>query len=350
MNEIIININEANRVQKYEDVKNIFQIDAFEKVSKILQEHQIGKNTNDITECRFHDTIFIEGDRGTGKTAFMINIENYYNKYFKAEEKPKYIFLKPVDPTLLEHTEKFLSVVLARIVEYVNDNKENIEKGFDEKYYKALEDLSKSLEAIKTLDKDIGIEEIASNKSSLKLEQHAHKFFQVVCNMFDVNAIVMLIDDVDMAFDKGFDVLEVVRKYLASPYIIPIVAGDMKLYVEIVETRFKEKIQFFQDVKYFKDLNNDLKSSDEYKEKMKLLNHLVEQYLRKVFHTEYRIELKNIFKIIKENLVTVRFADLDVPFIEIRDFEIDKYYSLTPEEALKKHSAELLEKFNSKDK
>lgn len=32
------------------------------------------------------------------------------------------------------------------------------------------------------------------------------------------------------------------------------------------------------------------------------------------------------------------------------DFEIDKYYSLTPEEALKKHSAELLEKFNSKDK
>lgn len=28
------------------------------------------------------------------------------------------------------------------------------------------------------------------------------------------------------------------------------------------------------------------------------------------------------------------------------DFEIDEYYSLTPEEALKKHSAELLEKFN----
>lgn len=32
------------------------------------------------------------------------------------------------------------------------------------------------------------------------------------------------------------------------------------------------------------------------------------------------------------------------------DLDIDKYYSLTPEEALKKHSLELLEKFNSKDK
>lgn len=31
------------------------------------------------------------------------------------------------------------------------------------------------------------------------------------------------------------------------------------------------------------------------------------------------------------------------------DFEIDKYYSLTPEEALKKHSVELLEKFNAKE-
>ena len=228
MSEIIININEANKAQKYQKKEELFQIEAFKNVAKILKEHKIGNNTADITDCRFHDTIFIDGDRGVGKTAFMINIENYYNHIAKIAT-PKYIFLKPVDPTLLEHTEKFLSVILARIVEYVNDTKQNIEKDFDERYYKSLENLSKSLEAIKTLAKDVGIEEIASNKSSLKLEQHAHEFFQIVSKMFRVNAIAMLIDDVDMAFDKGFDVLEVVRKYLASPYLIPIVAGDMKL-------------------------------------------------------------------------------------------------------------------------
>jgi hypothetical protein len=185
-----------------------------------------------------------------------------------------------------------------------------------------LEKLSKSLEAIKTLKDDIGIEEIASNKSSLKLEQHAHEFFKIACKIFDVNAIVLLIDDVDMAFDKGFDVLEVVRKYLASPYLIPIVAGDMKLYREIIETKFKEKTEFFNNVKYLKDLNPLLNSSEEYKEKIKLLNNLVEQYLHKIFPQEYRIGLKDIFLVIRENKVTVRFENLDIPLTEIKDFEI----------------------------
>lgn len=344
MSEIIININEANKAQKYQNENELFQIDAFKRVAEILKEHSVGNDTGDITDCRFHDTIFIDGDRGVGKTAFMINIENYYKNIAKIET-PKYIFLKPIDPTLLEHTEKFLSVVLARIVEMVSKrlknscideknycvdddcnkiyNRGNKQVNCIESYYKVLEKLSKSLEAIKTLEKDVGIEEIASNKSSLKLEQHAHEFFQVVCKMFGVNAIVMLIDDVDMAFDKGFDVLEVVRKYLASPYLIPIVAGDMKLYREIVETKFIEKIKFYDDVKYLKDSIPQFVDSKEYKDKQYLLNNLVEQYLHKVFPNEYHIKLKDIFSILKENKVQVMLQnDLKVPYTEIKDFEI----------------------------
>lgn len=325
MNEIIININEANKAQKYQNENELFQIEAFKRVSEILKEHKVGNDTTDITDCRFHDTIFIDGDRGVGKTAFMINIENYYKNLAKIES-PKYIFLKPVDPTLLEHTEKFLSVVLARIVEYVNDNKSILNNSNLDNYFKSLENLSKSLEAIKTLDKDIGIEEIASNKSSLKLEQYAHVFFKEVCFIFGMDSIVMLIDDVDMAFDKGFDVLEVVRKYLASPYLIPIVAGDKKLYKEIIETRFKEKIEFFKDVKYLKDLTKDtesLQNNIEYKSKLELLNNLVEQYLHKVFPNENYIKLDNIFKILKNNYVTIKYnEEFKVSYNDIKDFEI----------------------------
>ena len=78
MNEITININEANKAQRYQDEKELFQIDAFRKVADILKAHKVGKDTTDITDCRFHDTIFIDGDRGVGKTAFMINIQHYY--------------------------------------------------------------------------------------------------------------------------------------------------------------------------------------------------------------------------------------------------------------------------------
>ena len=92
MNEIIININEANKAQKYQNENELFQIEAFKRVSEILKEHKVGNDTTDITDCRFHDTIFIDGDRGVGKTAFMINIENYYKNIAKIE-KPNYIFL-----------------------------------------------------------------------------------------------------------------------------------------------------------------------------------------------------------------------------------------------------------------
>ena len=123
-NEIIININEANKAQKYQNENELFQIEAFERVAEILKEHKVGKDIYDITDCRFHDTIFIDGDRGVGKTAFMVNIENYYKNLAKIES-PKYIFLKPVDPTLLEHTEKFLGVILGKIVEMVSKRLKN---------------------------------------------------------------------------------------------------------------------------------------------------------------------------------------------------------------------------------
>lgn len=328
MNEIIININEANKAQKYQDEKELFQIEAFKNVAKILQEHKVGKDTSDITDCRFHDTIFIDGDRGVGKTAFMINIENYYNQYFKVEKKQKYIFLKSVDPTLLEHTEKFLSVVLAKVLDHFNTNSKSIncDENTENEYYEKLVNLSKSLEAIKTLPDDIGIEEIASNKSSLKLEQHAHEFFKIVSTMFGVNAIVMLIDDVDMAFDKGFDVLEVVRKYLASPYLIPIVAGDMKLYREIVETKFMDKIEFLKDIQHLDKIyldSKELRESEIYKDKIELIDQLVEQYLRKIFPSEYQIQLKDINTIKKEYKITVILPNnISESLNDIENFEL----------------------------
>ncbi|MEA1956047.1 MAG: hypothetical protein U9N02_06095 [Campylobacterota bacterium] len=326
--DILINISEANKAQKYEKRKELFQIDAFDKIAEILKEHQHGEDTKNITDCRFHSTIFIDGDRGVGKTAFMLNIERFYSDEIKNDDKKKkYAFLNPVDPTLLENSEKFLSVVLGAVVDKVNQQSKQCEANeLDEKYYKALEQLSKSLEAIGTMKDNIGIEEIAAYKSSSKLEQNAHNFFKIVSEILCVKSLVILIDDVDMAFDKGFDVLEVVRKYLASPFIIPIVAGDMKLYKEIVETEFMEKIRFHKDVQNLKSIYGGkeiLSNSDEYKNKASLVNNLVEQYLHKIFPNEYHIQLKDIFQILKEKTVLIKFADdVLILYKDVKDFEI----------------------------
>ena len=319
---IIIDITEANKAKKYSD-NGLFQIESFKKVEEILKEHSVGSNDENIVDCRFHDTIFIDGARGVGKTAFLLNIKTFYENN---KNNKRYLFLDPVDPTLLEHTEKFLSVVFAKVVERVSDDIDSFNEDKSCKYFEALSNLSKSLSAIKTLSNDIGIEEIASNKSSLKLEQNAHRFFKVVSEMYGVEGIVILIDDIDMAFEKGFDVLEVVRKYLASPYLIPMVAGDMELYKEIVETQFMKKIGFHDDVQYLQSICSEdipLRDSEEYKAKRALLDNLVEQYLHKLFPSEYHIELKDIFSILKSHEVKIHFEnDLKVSFSDLEDFEI----------------------------
>lgn len=329
MSKIIIDINDGNKAKKFED-DGLLQIKAYRRVTEVLNKHSYNdERTENIVDCRFHDTIFIDGDRGVGKTAFMLNIEKYYNNIALNEQKTmdrKYLFLDPVDPTLLEHTEKFLSVILARIVERVNSDIEfnNINTSELDTYYKKLEKLSISLTAIKTLPDDLGIDEIASNKSSLRLEQNAHEFFkEVSTKLYNVDALVMLIDDIDMAFDKGFDVLEVVRKYLASPYLIPIVAGDMKLYKEIIETQFMKKLGLNDDIKHLRNIYDNLNNSDEYNDKKKLLDNLVEQYLHKVFPSEYHIKLKDIFSILKNNSVLIRLKNnIEVDYQDLKDFEI----------------------------
>lgn len=329
MSKIIIDLTRVGSAKKLK-IDELFQKEAFKEICEILDRHSGSCDDIDITKCRHHNTIFIDGERGLGKTAFMLNIENYYREY--GSENKKYKFLNPIDPTLLENSEKFISIVLAKIVESVSLDNNLCEEKLHE-YFDSLEKLSTSLAAIKTVSNDIGIEEISSNKSSLQLEQNAHNFFKKVCELYKIDSIVILIDDIDMAFEKGFDVIEVVRKYLASPYIIPILAGDMKLYKDIIEKQFKDKMEFYSEIKNLKEfynynnsfelnnINNELQLK--LKEKKELLDNLVEQYMRKVFPNEYRIELKSIFDILKSYEIEIILdKNKNLSYKELKDFEI----------------------------
>jgi len=288
-NEIIIKLEGAATARKYKE-EELFQKDKFIEVAHVLEvmlNEISGNKCDSIEECRNHDTIFVDGERGAGKTAFLLNIEDFIDKKKEYKEiRNKLKFFRPVDPTLLENTENFLSIIIARIVEKINNklnnklNKENY--GDRNKYISRLRDLGHSIGALKELKNEIGLDEIASYASSIKLEENAHKFFKIACDIFSVEKLVILIDDVDMAFDKGFEVLEVIRKYIASPHIIPIVAGDYELYRDIVRNYFRKQFTYYKD-----------EFKDEMEEKV---NNMTEQYLQKVFPMEFRIELKDIIK------------------------------------------------------
>ena len=311
-NEIIIKLDGAATARKYKK-NELFQKEKFKEIEHILKvmlKEISGKDFKPIEECRNHDTIFVDGERGAGKTAFLLNIKDYiFEKDENENEKisNKLIFFKPVDPTLLENTEKFLSIVIARIVEKINYQiknkciKNNYNENNKKEYFKALNKLGSAIGSIKELENDIGLDEIASYASSLKIEEYAHKFFKIVATLLNAEKLVILIDDVDMAFDKGFEVLEVIRKYLASPYIIPIVAGDYKLYRDIVKNHFIKQFTYCED-----KCENNLKEKMEEK-----INNITEQYLQKVFPMEFRVELKNIKNIIENNEILIELNKKD---------------------------------------
>lgn len=340
MADIILDVSTASRVKVF-NKNELLQHEAFGKINEILGRHleYIESLTiadkEKISSSRTHDTIFINGDRGLGKTAFMVNIEESWNRNKCQDPKLKLKFFNPIDPTLLDQTEQFLVVILGLIVQGIQDLGPVAGSGVGKEssnvtdYYRSLQDLSDSLRALKTVKADEGIEEIASRASSLILEQRAHNFFETVTKMYGVEALVLLIDDVDMAFERGFDVLEVVRKYLASPYIIPVVAGDMNLYKRIVRNQFIKNMNFRNTITVERELLQ-LSSEDKLREgghqvaeMATLLTTLTTQYLKKVFPTENNIQLKPLFEILREDQVSIKIADDKlIPYTDLKDFEI----------------------------
>jgi hypothetical protein len=313
MNELIINLDDTERVKSF-DKNELFQLDAYVQVEKIIRNAftKIERINRDITprigDCRTHNAIFISGKRGTGKTAFLVNIGEYISKNWAEEKKPA--SLKPIDPTILEENDHFLSIVIGHVVEYVeeqiNDQRDQMGDTYQE-YYRTIDLLSQSLRAARTIDEAEGIEEIVSSQNSLKLEQNVHAFFKAACDLIRIPFIVLAIDDIDMSFEKGFQILETVRKYMASPYVIPVISGDPALYHSILFQNFHRRL-----------VRCDLEAKD----LRKSVSSLTDKYLAKVFPAEYRIYLREIFDILRQRKTTLTTERSSCGYNIYKDVEI----------------------------
>jgi|GEM_PF-3271059 len=288
---VYINLKTANRPQVYKDPEQNLQIEVLkaicDELTSLVEEIDNDVEKSRIEAVRRHDTIFIDGERGTGKTALMLNIQSYYEK---VQEKSGLYFIGPIDPTLLYDNEDFLGVVLGSVIEAVEEHmNERCREEDDAKrrhYYEALQKVSDSLGAVMKLRRydelEGGVEAIAANASSKALEQHVHLFFKATAGLLGAKALVLLIDDVDMAFKKGFEVLEVVRKFLASPYIIPIVSGDGKLYKRLLCNQFR------------RDVACEEKRCESNEP---MIDDIVNQYFNKVMPNDNRHTIRPIYQI-----------------------------------------------------
>ena len=255
---ITIDLSERNTVKRY-PVEQLFQKEAYETVDRYFEEQSelFDKCRNmdtisKITSCRSHNTILITGPRGSGKTVFLYNLgERKNSSSEKVQEIYKnFVFLDLVDPTLLngtadmESSESFIAVIVGLINNWAEERLRDASRDDDKKaYYNALKNVADSLNAMKSSSKEYGIDEIYASQSALSLEQNLHRLYQKASVLAGGKILVIRIDDIDMAFAHGFQVLEAIRKYLASPYILPVISGDNELYKHLIEKDFSEAMK-----------------------------------------------------------------------------------------------------------
>ncbi len=310
MAEIILNLAREDRATVFEDPKERLQVDAYQSAFDLLQSarefadntgkerNKDKRNYNALNRPldRIHNTIFIDGPRGSGKTAFMLNLENAYNDNTSGQKDGLY-FSQPIDPTLLSIKEDFINVIIGQIHAEIETVKSD---DISDAYINALEQVTDALESEFTAKSSYGVDRFLAFKSSLDLERRLFEYFAEAKDLLDCKAIVLLIDDVDMSLDIAFNVLEVIRKYLACPFILPIVSGDKSLYRTIVTRHFVHQLAI-----------NARKPVDDEKADAK---ELADRYIQKLFPRYAEIRLLSFPELLQQHQINIKSASLNISF------------------------------------
>lgn len=224
--------------------------DVFEKIADLLgrglakiKRLASEQGLDDLDLHRAHEAILLQGARGSGKSAVLVNLALYLK-----ERQPviadELLILKPIDPTLLENGEDmFLDVFIAALVRD-KQIKAKLDLGGREAemFYDQLCKVGSALESSQTQKEQHGMDRVRALIGGSGIAEQVHKLFQCALKLTCKKLIVLLIDDVDTALQHAYEKIEIVRKYLVSPCLIPLISGDLALYDDVIWRDFHGRL------------------------------------------------------------------------------------------------------------
>lgn len=260
-------------------------IESLKVTGQFAQKYRITRKERRNYLQAVHDAIFVSAPRGAGKTVFLRSA----CKIWEASKNTdvRLYFCPEVDPTLLVDNDNFANVVTAHLFNQIDcvlrQEPSNEKKSA---FYSALERLGGALGNAEHADDDAaGIDRIINYRSGIQLESYFHTYVEACIDILGVDAIVLPIDDVDMALDRAFEVLDVVRRLLGCPYIIPMVSGDKALFEPII-------VDHFLHGGSHKNSRQLLRASD--------ARNLTDAYLTKLFPVQFRVGLAPLAELIAD--------------------------------------------------
>lgn len=243
----------------------------------------------DINAGRSHNAVSVDGTRGTGKTAVLVNLR----KYLESDEEHRKLLadihiLTPIDPTLLEENESlFLHIIVAALLSDKEVQRaQNSHSIKDQALNKSLEQLANALASVEKQNSDYGMAKLRALFGNQRLAACVQDFFKATLDLLGKKLLVLPIDDVDTSLNRAFENLEIIRRYLTTPFVLPIVSGDRALYREVTWRDFHGRMT--KDSKF--------RADEAYTQALEL----ADEYQRKLLPLPRRLEMPDIHKYLQD--------------------------------------------------
>lgn len=329
-NDIILNLTTNEYLDSFTN-EELWQQAAKEKLVEMLKitsdeaeayKRNRDKNKNSIYAA--HNAICISGERGAGKTVFLRNVEKFWQKSCEKSENDDIHFLEIIDPTLLCNHDEFANVIVAQLYNAVEKRLQSSSTNQCQRndFYSSLQELANALGKTKEFNDYTGIDKILKYSSGVQIQHRFHDFVEKCIEILHCKAIAILIDDVDMALDKAFEVLDDVRRLLSCPYIITIISGSLHLYSHMMHVHFQKlaaPIGFIDD--------------DTLKHGRETAQSLAEAYLTKVFPNHQRLPLLPIDDLLPKLKIIEKTQDNGITFFKYEKVLQGYFYYLCNGEA-----------------
>lgn len=261
---------------------------------------------------QIYNVISFVGGRGVGKTSCMLSFAEYLKDYYRVSKKEEFsefyiedelnfIGINAIDAGLLEEKEDIIEVVLARLLDAFQKLEENSGYGDSDfefkkrRFNECLQKLYRSNQRRKQereIDEFVSIDNLQEMAISLNMRERMKELMETYIELiqsyyhvpsFDKKSyyIVITIDDIDMNLQKGYQMLEQIRRYLMIPNVIILLSYQY------------EQIQDVCNRYYYDGMRAIEKLYDDKVFKKKIL-YLSKVYLAKVIPDGRRIVLPKV--------------------------------------------------------
>lgn len=272
----------------------------FELIERQIETIDSRLNSNCTCQTHYYNTISVFGERGTGKTSFLHSVIERLEKEYSKDV----IILGFIDPTIIEEKEHIFLLVVSLINNLVEKELKSEDckiqtKSFQlrQQWQQQLQRMAKGIPTLENVGESHQTSQWQSHEfimekglgivySAYTLEREFRDLVNLALKILGKKCLVLALDDIDVDMKKGWDVLEMLRKYITTPQIITILSGNLKLYSLNVR-----KHQWLQ-------LEKNLEHEPE-KDYRKTVNELEGQYLLKVLKSENRVHLHSLLEAIE---------------------------------------------------